>query len=106
MSRVPRRRFLKSALSAAGAAVAAPMIIPSSALGRDGAVAPSERVVVGGIGQIRGAVIAAFALGLLQSFTQWGTSASMAKVIVFIAIVVFLQVRPQGIVNVRTRSLA
>ncbi len=50
MSRVPRRRFLKSALSAAGAAVAAPMIIPSSALGRDGAVAPSERVVVGGIG--------------------------------------------------------
>jgi predicted dehydrogenase len=28
----------------------APQIIPSSALGRDGAVAPSERVVVGGIG--------------------------------------------------------
>ncbi len=26
------------------------MIIPSSALGRDGAIAPSERVVVGGIG--------------------------------------------------------
>jgi len=50
MSRGPRRQFLKSALSAAGAAVAAPMIIPSSALGRDGTVAPSERVVVGGIG--------------------------------------------------------
>lgn len=45
-----RRRFLGSALSAAGAAVLAPTIIPSSALGRDGAVAPSERVVVGGIG--------------------------------------------------------
>jgi predicted dehydrogenase len=45
-----RRRFLKSALSAAGAAIAAPTIIPSSALGRDGAVAPSERIVVGGIG--------------------------------------------------------
>jgi predicted dehydrogenase len=28
----------------------APVIIPSSALGRDGAVAPSERIVVGGIG--------------------------------------------------------
>lgn len=45
-----RRRFLKSTLSAAGAAVMAPMIIPSSALGLDGAVAPSERVIVGGIG--------------------------------------------------------
>ncbi len=63
-------------------------------------------VVVGGIGQLRGAVIAAFVLGMLQSVAQWGTSASMAKVIVFVAIVVFLQARPQGIVNVRTRSLA
>jgi predicted dehydrogenase len=44
-----RRRFLKTTLSA-GAAVMAPHIIPSSALGRDGAVPPSERIVVGGIG--------------------------------------------------------
>ncbi|HEY5312382.1 MAG TPA: Gfo/Idh/MocA family oxidoreductase [Pirellulales bacterium] len=44
-----RRRFLKTALSA-GAAVMAPTIIPSSALGRNGAVPPSERIVVGGIG--------------------------------------------------------
>lgn len=63
-------------------------------------------VVVGGIGQIRGAVIAAFALGLLGSFFQYTTTASMAKVLVFVAIVVFLQVRPQGIVSVRTRGLA
>ncbi len=46
---VPRRQFLKSAL-ATGAAVMAPTIIPSSALGLDGAVAPSERIVLGGIG--------------------------------------------------------
>jgi hypothetical protein len=44
-----RRRFLKTTLAASAAAVA-PTIIPSSALGLDGAVAPSERVVVGGIG--------------------------------------------------------
>jgi predicted dehydrogenase len=54
MSRKPaqlhRRRFLKTALSTAGAAVMAPTIIPASALGLDGAVPPSERVVVGGIG--------------------------------------------------------
>ncbi|MBI5397058.1 MAG: Gfo/Idh/MocA family oxidoreductase [Verrucomicrobia bacterium] len=34
----------------ASAALAAPNVIPSSALGRDGAVAPSERIVMGGIG--------------------------------------------------------
>lgn len=44
-----RRQLLKAALST-GAAVMAPSIIPGSALGRDGAVAPSERITVGGIG--------------------------------------------------------
>ncbi|MFP5283829.1 MAG: urea ABC transporter permease subunit UrtB [Actinomycetes bacterium] len=62
-------------------------------------------VVVGGIGQIRGALIAAFVLGLLQSLFQYTTTASMAKVLLFVAIVVFLQLRPQGIVSVRTRGL-
>lgn len=47
---VPRRRFLQTTVSAAAASVMAPTIIPCSALGRNGAVAPSERVVVGGIG--------------------------------------------------------
>ena len=48
-SKVYRRGFLKAA-SASGAGLALPTIIPSSALGLDGAVAPSERIVVGGIG--------------------------------------------------------
>jgi predicted dehydrogenase len=49
-ARLQRREFLKSTLSAAGAAVAAPMIVPASALGLQGTVPPSERVIVGGIG--------------------------------------------------------
>ena len=48
-NRISRRGFL-GRTAAVGAAVAAPTIIPSSALGLDGAVPPSERVVVGGIG--------------------------------------------------------
>ncbi|RMI30808.1 urea ABC transporter permease subunit UrtB [Nocardia stercoris] len=63
-------------------------------------------VVIGGLGQIKGTVIAAFALGLVNSFTEYATTASVAKVIVFLVIVVFLQVRPQGLFTVRTRSLA
>jgi hypothetical protein len=47
---IDRRRFLKSTLSTAGAAFAAPMFIPGRVLGLDGAVPPSERVIVGGIG--------------------------------------------------------
>ncbi len=50
ITRVERRRFLKTAASAAATAFAAPYIIPSSALGLDGFTAPSERLVLGGIG--------------------------------------------------------
>lgn len=42
-----RRCFLKTAASAA---IAAPWVVPSSALGLDGVVAPSERILLGGIG--------------------------------------------------------
>ncbi len=63
-------------------------------------------VVAGGIGQIRGAVIAAFGLGLLQATFEYSTTASIAKVMVFVVVVIFLQIRPQGIFSVRTRSLA
>ncbi|MBL8849499.1 MAG: Gfo/Idh/MocA family oxidoreductase [Planctomycetaceae bacterium] len=47
---IDRRRFLKSTLSTAGAAFAAPMILPAHVLGLEDAVPPSERVTVGGIG--------------------------------------------------------
>jgi len=63
-------------------------------------------VVAGGIGQIKGTVIAALSLGIMQSFFQYSTTASVAKVLIFVAVIAFLQVRPQGLVNVRTRSLA
>ena len=44
-----RRGFLKGTL-AAGAACAFPYVVPASALGRDGAVAPSNRLAMGVIG--------------------------------------------------------
>jgi urea transport system permease protein len=63
-------------------------------------------VVAGGVGQIRGAVIAAFALGILNAFVEYWTQASLAKVVVLVGVVAFLQVRPQGLFSLRTRSLA
>jgi len=47
--RFDRRRFLTTA-AGAGAVLMAPVFVPSSALGRDGQVAPSERIVMGGLG--------------------------------------------------------
>lgn len=63
-------------------------------------------VAAGGIGKIKGAVIAAFALGVSQAFIEYSTSASIAKFLVLVLVVAFLQFRPQGLFTVRTRSLA
>ncbi|MGH7967370.1 MAG: Gfo/Idh/MocA family oxidoreductase [Limisphaerales bacterium] len=47
---VSRRDFLRQSSLALGAAFAGPAIIPASALGRDGATAPSDRINMGFIG--------------------------------------------------------
>lgn len=50
MKKHSRRNFLKRGLAATGGLALAPMIVPSSVLGRGGAVPPSERIVLGAIG--------------------------------------------------------
>ncbi|MCA9216829.1 MAG: Gfo/Idh/MocA family oxidoreductase [Planctomycetales bacterium] len=45
-----RRQFLKKSMAVASLAISAPSIIPASALGRDGATAPSERITLGIVG--------------------------------------------------------
>jgi urea transport system permease protein len=62
-------------------------------------------VIVGGLGKLRGAVIAAVALGLINAFAEYGTSASIGKAILFACVVIFLQFRPSGIVTFRARGL-
>jgi urea transport system permease protein len=62
-------------------------------------------VIVGGVGKLRGAVIAAVALGILSSYGEYATSASIGKALVLAAVIVFLQFRPNGIVSFRTRGL-
>jgi hypothetical protein len=64
-----RRQFLTRGAMAAGAA-ALPCLIPTSALGRGGAVPPSERIVMGGIGMGgRGSYDLGYMLGELD--VQW-----------------------------------
>jgi urea transport system permease protein len=63
-------------------------------------------VVVGGLGQLKGTIIAAFAVGISMAYLADWTTGSMAQVIAFVMIVVFLQIKPQGLFTVRTRGLA
>jgi urea transport system permease protein len=62
-------------------------------------------VVAGGIGQIKGTVIAAWVVGVALAFFADWTTGSLAQVLAFVLVVIFLQVRPQGLFTVRTRGL-
>jgi predicted dehydrogenase len=66
---VTRRRFLKQGAMAAGAVVL-PYYVPARALGREGAVAASERIVMGGIG-IGGRGSYDLGYMLTQADVQW-----------------------------------
>ena len=50
MRKITRRQFLKRSTTALSAVAAVPYIVRSSALGRGGSVAASERITMGGIG--------------------------------------------------------
>src|SRR5689334_14440473 len=49
-STLPRRRFLSQTAALLGGVLSAPLIVPASALGRNGLVPPSERITMGFIG--------------------------------------------------------
>ncbi len=61
-------------------------------------------VVLGGVGQLAGTVYAALGLGVLNKLLEGWTGAVLAKIMVLVIIVVFIQKRPQGLFAMKGRS--
>ncbi len=61
-------------------------------------------VVLGGVGQLAGTVYAAFGLGLLNKLLEGWAGAVLAKIMVLVIIVIFIQKRPQGLFAMKGRS--
>jgi urea transport system permease protein len=61
-------------------------------------------VVTGGVGQLAGTVYAALGLGVLNKFLEGFAGAVLAKIMVLVCIVVFIQKRPQGLFAMKGRS--
>ncbi|MBL0918080.1 MAG: urea ABC transporter permease subunit UrtB [Hydrogenophaga sp.] len=62
-------------------------------------------VVLGGVGQLAGTVYAALGLGMLNKFIEGWAGAVLAKIVVLVFIIVFIQKRPQGIFALKGRSV-
>ncbi len=60
-------------------------------------------VVVGGVGQLAGAVWAALGLGIFSKLLEGWAGAVIAKIMILVAIIIFIQKRPQGIFALKGR---
>jgi urea transport system permease protein len=62
-------------------------------------------VVVGGVGQLAGAVWAAVGLGILSKFLEASAGAVIAKILILVLIVLVIQKRPQGLFALKGRTV-
>jgi urea transport system permease protein len=62
-------------------------------------------VVMGGLGSIIGTLIAALILGLVSSMSQLVVDVSVAQVLLLVFVILFIQLRPEGVVANRSRTL-
>ncbi|WP_296280851.1 urea ABC transporter permease subunit UrtB [uncultured Acinetobacter sp.] len=60
-------------------------------------------VVIGGVGQVWGAVLAALGLGISGTMLEIGMGAVLAKIILLVLVILFIQKRPQGLFAVKGR---
>ncbi|MBP0637557.1 urea ABC transporter permease subunit UrtB [Cupriavidus sp. AcVe19-6a] len=61
-------------------------------------------VVLGGVGQLAGTIVGAFGLGIINKFIEPFYGAVLAKILVLVLIVLFIQKRPQGLFALKGRS--
>jgi urea transport system permease protein len=62
-------------------------------------------VVLGGVGKLLGTVIGSTIIGSASIITENYTSSTIAKAIVLLIVIIFLQKRPQGLFVVKSRNL-
>ena len=60
-------------------------------------------VVIGGVGQVWGAVLAALGLGISGTVLEIGMGAVLAKIILLVLVILFIQKRPQGLFAIKGR---
>ena len=60
-------------------------------------------VILGGLGQVPGTILAALIIGMLNTMLEFGTTAVVGKVLVFAMVILFLQWRPAGLMRAKGR---
>ncbi len=98
--------FLVGGVAAAVIGIlAAPMLYASTSLGPQLLIKGFEAVAVGGVGSIRGALIAGCLLGIVESVGGALFTPGYQNAVTFVVVLAILLVRPSGLVGGRTARM-
>jgi len=62
-------------------------------------------VILGGLGSLVGTTIASIMVGLFTALVEIFVDVSVAQVLLLVFVILFIQIRPQGVITVRSRAL-
>jgi branched-chain amino acid transport system permease protein len=88
-----------TALAGTAGALIGPAVLLTPSMGMGPLMVAFSAVVFGGLGSIRGAVLGAILLGLVESLASGYLSASYSLVFVFGTMIVMLLIRPRGLLG-------
>jgi branched-chain amino acid transport system permease protein len=102
---VKRVRLLTLGLAAAMAGAAGNLLITvfaiSPGVGASFLLKSFAIIVIGGLGSFPGAFLGALFVGVLESFSAFALNAQIADAVVYAALILFLVLRPSGLMGVR-----
>ncbi|MEV7965755.1 branched-chain amino acid ABC transporter permease [Sphaerisporangium sp. NPDC088356] len=91
-------------LATVGGALLGSMQFISPDMGADPLLRAFVVLAFGGAGSLGGTIAGAYAIGLLEAFTTYQFGLSWSPVLVFLAMIVIMLVRPEGLLRSRVRS--
>ena len=92
--------FIGCGLAALAGLLVAPIFILTPTMGSHAVLIALMTIGLGGLGSIPGALVAAFIIGVIESFGTSFLGADITWGLIFIFIVIFLAARPTGIMGV------
>jgi branched-chain amino acid transport system permease protein len=96
--------FIGAALAGVAGALTAPLVEPEPLMGHSVIVAAFIIIIVGGVGSLSGAVLAAVLYALVKTFVTTYADGVLADIVGLLLMLLVLVVKPTGLFGVRDRA--
>jgi len=96
--------FIGAALAGVAGALTAPLVSPTPFMGHSVIVTAFIIIIVGGIGSLEGAVLAAILYGFVHTFVTTIYDGTLANIVGLLLMLIVLIVRPTGLFGAKERA--